>query len=415
VRGRAVATACLTTALAIGMVACGGNGDGGGTVADDANATTLTIYSSMPLRGVSAAQAESIVNSEKLALEDAGGRVGKFIVKYVSLDDSAGPAGWEPKSVSVAARKAAQDKTTIGYIGDLDSGASAISIPVLNEAGILQVSPSNTAVGLTQSEGADKGEPEKYYPSGKRTYGRVIPADDVQAAAQITYQRDERCGSSFLLHDSEFYGKGLVDQIAAKAPDGGLQIAGSEGIDPEAADQRSAIEKIVASGADCVFFGGRTESNAVRLFESLHAALPAAKLFGADGVAETAFTSKLPAAVAKQMYITTPTLAPRLYPTAGRDFFKTYKARFGTDPEPLAIYGYEAMKVMLQAIANAGDDGNDKQAVVDEFFKIKDRDSVLGRYSIDENGDTTLAQYGAATVKNGKLAFRKAIGVGSTG
>jgi branched-chain amino acid transport system substrate-binding protein len=384
-------------------------------VADDANATTLTIYSSLPLRGASAAQAESIVNSEKLALEDAGGRIGKFIVKYVSVDDSAGPAGWEPKAVSVAARKAAQDKTTIGYIGDMDSGASAISIPVLNEAGILQISPSNTAVGLTRSEGADKGEPEKYYPSGKRTFGRVIPADNVQAAAQISYQQDEGCSSTFLLHDSEFYGKGLVDQIAAKAPARRLPIAGAEGLDPGAADQHSVIEKITASGADCVFYGGRTQSNAVRLFEELHAAFPTAKLFGADGVAERAFTSELSPAVAKQVYITTPTLDPRLYPPAGQAFFKSYKARYGQDPEPLAIYGYEAMKVMLLAIKNAGDKANDKQAVVDEFFKIKNRDSVLGRYSIDENGDTTLADYGTATVKNGRLVFRKVIGTAAAG
>ncbi|MCW3017593.1 MAG: transporter substrate-binding protein [Solirubrobacterales bacterium] len=414
-RGRAVATACLTAALAIGMVACGGNnGSGDPSQPDGANATTLTIYSSLPLRGASSGQSESIVNSEKLALEDAGGRVGKFIVKYVSLDDSAGPAGWEPKSVSEAARKAAQDKTTIGYLGDLDSGASAISIPVLNEAGILQISPSNTAVGLTESEGADKGEPEKYYPSGKRTFGRVIPADNVQAAAQITYQHDEGCTSTFLLHDNEFYGKGIVDQVAAKAPARGLQIAGTEPIDPQAVDQRSVIEKVVASGADCVLFGGRTQSNAVQLFTELHAALPTAKLFGADGLAETAFTSKLDAAVAKQVYITTPTLDPRLYPPSGQDFFRTYKARFGEDPEPLAIYGYEAMKVMLLAIQNAGDHANDKQAVVDAFFGIKDRDSVLGTYSIDENGDTTLAEYGAATVKNGKLAFQKVIDTNST-
>ncbi len=146
----------------------------------------LTIYSSLPLQGDSRPQSTDVVNGEKLALEEAGGKVGKYKIKYKSLDDSTAAAGkWEPGQTSADARKAAQDQSTIVYLGEFNSGASAISIPILNEAGILQVSPSNTYVGLTRSEGADKGEPDKYYPSGKRTFGRVVPADHIQAAAQV--------------------------------------------------------------------------------------------------------------------------------------------------------------------------------------------------------------------------------------
>jgi branched-chain amino acid transport system substrate-binding protein len=69
------------------------------------------------------------------------------------------------------------------------------------------------------------------------------------------------------------------------------------------------------------------------------------------------------------------------------------------------------MKTALLAIQHAGDQGNDRQAVVDAFFKIKDRDSVLGNYSIDANGDTTLSSYGGNRVKGGKLVFDKVIKV----
>jgi len=295
VRIGAVARVGVTAALILGAAACGG--DGGGSAPDN-GATTLTIYSSLPLRGPSAAQSESIVNAEKLALQAAGGRVGKFLVKYVSLDDSSGPAGWEPKAVSAAARRAAQDLTAIGYLGDLDSGASAISIPVTNEAGILQISPSNTAVGLTRTEGAGKGEPEKYYPSGKRTFGRVMPADQVQAAAQIIFQQDEDCSATFLLDDGQFDGVSIADQVAVAAAQRGLKIAGEGSIDPQAADNRTVVQEVVDSRADCVFFGGSTQSSAVRLFTDLHAALPQAALFGSDGVAETAFTRALEPAAA---------------------------------------------------------------------------------------------------------------------
>jgi branched-chain amino acid transport system substrate-binding protein len=328
----------------------------------------------------------------------------------VSLDDSTAATGkWEPGATSSDARKAAQDKSTIAYLGEFNSGASAISIPILNEAGILQISPSNTYVGLTRSEGADKGEPDKYYPSGKRTYGRVVPADHIQAAAQVAYQKAQGCTKVYILNDKEVYGKGIADAVQKDGTAQGLQILGNDGIDTKAANFRSLATKIKSKGADCMFFGGITDNKAVQVWKDVGAANPTMKLFGPDGVAESAFTTKVPASLQSRTFITNPTLDPKLYPPAAQDFFKKYKAKYGKAPEPYAIYGYEAMQDALLAIQNAGAKGNDRQAVIDQFFQIKDRDSVLGKYSIDENGDTTLSDYGGDKVKGGQLVFDKVI------
>jgi branched-chain amino acid transport system substrate-binding protein len=406
------ASGCLVTALALGVAACGGDdnndkssGGGGG-----GGRTALTIYSSLPLQGDSRPQSTDVVNGEKLALEEAGGKVGKFTIKYVSLDDATAAAGkWDPGQTSADARKAAQDPSTIVYLGEFNSGASAISIPILNEANVLQISPSNTYVGLTRAEGADKGEPDKYYPAGKRTYGRVVPADHIQAAAQVTYQKDQGCKKTYILNDKEVYGKGIAVQVENIGKAQGLAIAGNDGIDTKAANFRTVASKIKSSGADCMFFGGITQNKGVQVFKDVHAANPTMKMFGPDGVAESAFSEKIGSSAEKMTYITNPTLDPKLYPPAAQDFFAKFKEKFGNDPQPYAIYGYEAMKVALLAIQNAGDKGNDKQAVIDAFFKIKDRDSVLGKYSIDENGDTTLSDYGADRVEGGKLVFDKVI------
>ena len=86
-----------------------------------------------------------------------------------------------PARCAANARHAVQDRSTIAYIGDFSSGASAVSAPITNAAGILQVSPASTYGGLTRADGGDKGEPEKYSPSGKLTFARVIPNDIVQA------------------------------------------------------------------------------------------------------------------------------------------------------------------------------------------------------------------------------------------
>ena len=406
------ASSCLTVALAFGVAACGSSSNsssstsGGGST----GSSNLTIYSSLPLQGDSRPQSEAVVNGEKLALQEHGGKVGKYTIKYVSLDDSTAATGkWDPGATSSDARKAAQDKSTIVYLGEFNSGASAISIPILNEAGILQISPSNTYVGLTRSEGADKGEPDKYYPSGKRTYGRVVPADHIQAAAQVAYQKAQGCTKVYILNDKEVYGKGIADAVQKDGTAQGLQILGNDGIDTKAANFRSLATKIKSKGADCMFFGGITDNKAVQVWKDVGAANPTIKMFGPDGVAESAFTTKVPANLQTRTFITNPTLDPKLYPPAAQDFFKTYKQKFGKNPEPYAIYGYEAMQDALLSIQNAGDKGNDRAEVIKQFFNIKDRDSVLGKYSIDANGDTTLSDYGGDKVKGGQLVFDKVI------
>ena len=173
-------SSCVAIATALAIGACGGSDSSGGS-------DTLTIYSSFPLQGTSRPQSEAMVNGITLAIEEARGRAGKFKVKYVSLDDSTAAAGkWEPGQVSDNARQAVQDDSAIAYIGESNSGATAISMPITNDGGLLQISPSSTYVGLTRSDGAAPGEPDKYYPSGQRTFGRVMPPDHVDAQAQVT-------------------------------------------------------------------------------------------------------------------------------------------------------------------------------------------------------------------------------------
>ena len=401
---------CLIAAMTFGVAACGDDDSGGGGGGGKASGDTLTIYSSLPLQGDSRPQSEDVVRGEQLALEKAGGKAGNYKIKYVSLDDATAATGkWEPGKVSENARKAVGDENTIAYLGEFNSGASAISIPLLNEAGVLQVSPANTYVGLTRAEGAEKGEPQKYQPSGTKTYGRVVPADHIQAAAQVAWMKEEGVTKLYILNDKEVYGKGIADAVEKLAGEQGIEVLGNDGIDTKAANFRSLASKINSSGADGFFFGGITQNKGVQLFKDINAANPDLKLFGPDGVADSPFYEKVGAKIEQNAYITAPTLDPKEYPPAAQAFYKEFKAKYGKDPEPYAIYGYEAMAVVLEAIKNAGESGNDRQAVVDEFFKTKGRDSVLGTYDIDENGDTTLSDYGGNRIKSGKLVFDKVI------
>ncbi len=250
---------------------------------------------------------------------------------------------------------------------------------------------------------------QKYQPSGTKTFARVVPADHIQAAAQVAYMKDQGVTKLYILNDKEVYGKGVADQVEKIAGEQGIEVLGNDGIDTKAANFRALASKINSAGADGFFFGGITQNKGVQVFKDVHAANPDIKMFGPDGVAESAFSEKLGAKVEKNVYITNPTLDPKEYPPAAQDFFSEFKSKYGKDPEPYAIYGYEAMSIMLEAIKNAGEKGNDRQAVVDELFKIKGRESVLGTYDIDENGDTTLSDYGGNRIEGGKLTFNEVI------
>src|SRR3954462_6204544 len=99
-----------------------------------AHAQALTVYSSLPLHGPLRPTTMAIARGAALALREAGGTAGGRPVRYVSLDAPTRRApAWAPLHVAANARRVAEDPAAIGYIGDFNSGASAISIPILNE------------------------------------------------------------------------------------------------------------------------------------------------------------------------------------------------------------------------------------------------------------------------------------------
>jgi branched-chain amino acid transport system substrate-binding protein len=401
-------------ALLLGLPACGDDDDDGG--GPSAEGDTLNVYSSLPLQGAQRPNTTDLVRGAQLALQQHGGKAGGFTIDYTSLDDSTAQAGtWTPEQTSANARKVAQDDAAVAYIGEFNSGASAISIPILNEVPIAQLSPANTAVGLTSDEpGADEGEPEKYYPSGQRHYLRIVPKDTIQGAALATVMKNDGCQNAYILNDKEVYGAGLARNIEMSAQEQGLEILANEGIDPKAPNFRSLAAKMKSEGADCFVFGGITANGAVQLYKDVLAALPDIKLYGPDGVAETGFTDPeeggIPANVQQRVKLTVATLDPSEYPPDGQRFFRDYEEEYGeANPNPYAVYGYEAMDLILDTCKRLGSDCGDRQKLIDALFQTKGRESVLGTYDIDENGDTTLTDYGVYRVEDGELVFDETV------
>lgn len=406
--------ASILALSACGSSSSGGNASGGGG-GSSSGGNSIDIYSSLPLQGASSAQTDPLVNGIKLALSQAGGKAGKFSVNYQSLDGSTAAAGkWDPGQTAADARKAAADPKAVFYIGEFNSGASEVSIPILNQASIPMVSPANTYVGLTTSlPGSAPGEPQKYFPTGKRNYLRIVPIDSIQAAADLIAMKQAGCTKVAVANDKEAYGSGLATLLGLEKGFYGVTITSNTGIDPTAPNFRSYASTIQGQGADCFFFSGIVSNGAVQLTKDVHAALPKAKIFAPDGACTDSYTAQkkggVPAAIDPLIQCTVATLNLTAYP-GGKDFLAAYKAKYAATPDPYAIYGYEAMKLGLDTITKLGAQGSSKSAVLAALFGTKSRSSVLGTYGFDANGDTTLKSYGLYKVNAaGEPVFYKTI------
>jgi branched-chain amino acid transport system substrate-binding protein len=412
-RVRLLVTAVCITALAVGVSACGSSNKSSGGATSKISGSSLTVYSSLPEQGASGDQAKAIENGAKLALENKGGKVGNFSVTYKPLDDSLASTGAADEGKGAQnARTAVQDKSAIGYVGEYNSGISKVTIPILNKAGITQISPANTYVGLTSdAPGHEPGEPDKYYPTGKRNYARVVPKDTIQAAAMVTAAKEDGCKTIHVFNSKTTYSAGLARNIGLVAPKVGVQVEGNDAYDPKAANYRS-----LASGvkADCVLETGEIEQNGVQLMKDVAAADKGVKLYGADGICLNASadpTKGIPLAIAGQFKCTIATLDPKTFGPEGKKFFADYSKKYNEPhPDPYAVYGFEAMSLLLDSVEKAASAGDlTRQKVTDAVFATKNRNSVLGTYSIDQNGDTTLTDYGLYKIVGKVLTFDRVI------
>src|SRR5229473_967688 len=378
---------------------------------------TIKIVSSLPRTGSNKGQTDTIINSFKMALDEAGGtdgvgaKVGGATIVYTDLDDATAAKGsWDAAKEAENANQALNDADVMVYVGTFNSGAAKVSIPILCKVNLGMVSPANTYPGLTKKiEGAvEANEPDVYYEGCKRNYTRVVPSDEIQGAAAAKWAKDLGATKAYVLDDTQLYGHGIAVVFANTAPKVGLQLVGGpEGIDDKASDYRALAQKVRQSGADVVFFGGITQNNAGKLWTDLRATLdPSVKLMGPDGILEQAFIDAAGPA-AEGTYITFGGVAPSKLTGAGAQWYTNYKKQYNAEPEAYAGYGYESMKVTLDAIGRAGK--KDRPAIRDAIFGTKNYNGALGTWSFTDTGDTSLTAMSGRQIKSGAFDDANAV------
>ncbi|WP_233787303.1 branched-chain amino acid ABC transporter substrate-binding protein [Dulcicalothrix desertica] len=390
------------------LTGCGGtNANSPGASNQPASGNTIKIISSFPLTGSAVGQSQTMVNGIKQALDETNSAAcdGKLKIEYESLDDATAATGkWDAAREAENANKAVADPNVVAYIGTYNSGAAKIAIPILNQANLVMVSPANTAVGLTKA-GGEPGEPEKYYPNGKRNYARVVPADDLQGSAAANWAKSLGAKKVYILDDQEVYGKGLADVFKATSKKIGLQVLGHEGIDPKATDYKALMNKVKALNPDMIYFGGITQNNAGQLIKDMRNVGMTAdkvKFMSPDGTYEQALIDAA-GKDAEGVLATFGGVPPKQLTGAGKTWYDSYKKKYNIEPEAYAAYGYEAARVVINTINKVCK--NDRVAIRDAVLGTKNYQGILGTWSFDANGDTSLTAMSGNTVKNNKWEF----------
>ena len=350
------------------------------------------IASDLPLQGSSRTQTIEMTKAIKFDLKQHNFKSGSYNIGYQSCDDSTAQAGkWDSGKCSANGHAYADNKKVIGVIGTFNSGCAEIIIPILNRAAdgpVGMVSPANTYVGLTHSgPGTAAGEPDKYYPNGKRNYIRMVAADDYQGASNAMLAKQLGYKSVFVFNDKEAYGLGVATDFRNAAKKLGLKIAGFTAWDPKASSYAALANKVKQSGADVAYLGGLECENGSKLIKDLRGTLGKTfPLIAPDGFSSFSDVWKNSGGAALGMYISVAGEPNDKLGPAGKKFVKDFGAELGASPNPYSAYGAQSMEVMLTAIANSG---GSRAKVADNLLHTKVTDGILGTFSINANGDTT--------------------------
>lgn len=370
--------ACLG-ALALALSGCSSTASKSNS-AVTVTGSTLDVVAAQPPGDPSQVD-KDVLAGEQLALKQAGGKAGPFTIDLRVAHGN---------EVSTSARSAVEDKKAIAYLGEIAPGTSGVSLQITNQVGLLQLSPTDTAVYLTQATSGVPDSPGHYYPASgtfHRTFARVVPTTAPEAKALVADMQALHVAKLYVTSDATAYGTSVADEVRQDARAAGLTLGSAR------------------SGADGIFYGGVGGPSAAQALDRLAAANPTAKLFAPSALYDDTLVAKLSPAAQKNLYVSAPGVAVRGQSAAAKAFASAFQSTYGHAPSPQAVYGYETMAALVAVLKQLGANANSRAQVVARFRGLKDRQSALGTYSLT-NGDTNLAAFVIAHPAGGRLVPR---------
>jgi ABC-type branched-subunit amino acid transport system substrate-binding protein len=381
-RRRALASAGVACIAALGVAGCSQTGS---TSSSSLTLTggTLVVAIGEPTGLAADPAAQDVVDAEQLAFNQLHGEVTDYKVRMITLhartlSDNARASVIYPSSGS---------PDVIAYLGETAPGTSDQTVGITNALDLLQVSPTDTALELSQSTPAVSGAPQTYFESYgtyKRTFARIVPSSAVEASDQVAEMKLLGVSSLYVSHDSSDYGRALADAVKKDAKAAGITLSSA------------------SSGAGGDFYAATSPRTAATFFNRVAGSDPSAKLFGPSSLGAASFTKALGSSV-KNLYVSIPGFLPKDLTSAGKKFVSDFKAAYHHAPNVEAIFGYQTMQAVLYVIKREHRDADDRTAVVKGFLSQKGVAGVVGTYSINSNGNSNIDAFVFARPKNGAL------------
>jgi branched-chain amino acid transport system substrate-binding protein len=365
------------------------------------------IASDLPLEGALRPLSVQIVQAIQLELKLANFKIGDKTVQYVSCDDATAAKGsWDPQTCTNNANSYKSVSNLLGVIGTFNSGCAEIIAPILNRApggGIAMVSPANTYVGLTKPTGV-AGEPQKYFPTGKRNYARVAVPDNFQGAADAQFMKGKGIKSVYVLNDGEAYGVGIANNFANAAKAVGIKVLGNDKWDANQPNYQSLFQGIASKKPQAVFLGGIVSNNGGQLVKDKVAVLgdnSKVILMAPDGF-NTSSTPKDAGNAAEGMFVTIGGQDPnKLTNATGKAFAAAFRKAYNVKQlEAYTAYGAQAFLTLANAIQKS--DGS-RPSITQHLYSQNFPNGVIGSFRIDSTGDPSLGGVTVDVIKKSAI------------
>ena len=383
-----VSVAGGTTEGALNKTVCGEVASGAGT-------PDVLIASDLPLQGPGSSDPRAMEGAIRHVIERRGFRAGDYTVGYQSCDVSTPQTGgFEFRKCAANASAYAHAKQLVAVIGPWSSFCGQVQIPITNRAPggpLAMVSAVATHTGLTRGgpfnpAGGLRGEPEVYYPTGKRSFVRLMAPAELEGVANAMFAKELGLRRVYVLQNPSLKIE-FADPFRRTARRLGIQIAGVANFSDGSNHDRLA-ERVARSGAQGVFIAGLGSVGGGRAVIALRERLGSRiKIMAIDPYLPIAEVLAFAGTAAHGLYFSSTDVPPRAQPPAGRRFARD----IGTFDTPVfgVLPAGQTTELVLDAIARS--DGT-RASVLEELRGAKVEDGILGDFRIDRYGDITPAR-----------------------
>ncbi|MHC1715861.1 MAG: ABC transporter substrate-binding protein [Acidaminococcaceae bacterium] len=380
---KAAAASLMTVILAASVAGCGSS-----------SSKEIKIGLLNEMTGGNATIGTAAANGAKLAIKEInanGGLLGKQIKAVVADNKS------EPSEAANAMTKLLTQDRVVAVTGTFSSSnaIAAASVAEANKSPYLVAGATNPKVTVDEKT-----------KNVKKYIYRVCFIDPFQGTVAANFAaKDLKVKKAAMLVDnSSDYSKGLAEFFEAALKKEGGEIVANEAYLQKDTDFKATLTKIKSKGAEVLYVPGYYEEvgKIVKQAREMGITVP---IIGADGWDSPKLVEIASVSALNNTYFTNHYSVEDTSPKA-QAFVDAYTKEYGQKPEALAVLGYDAVYVLVDAIKRAN--STDSAKIIEALADTKDFPAISGVTTINKTHD---ADKNAVVIemKDGKQVFKTSI------